>query len=78
MWWRRTLEIIGDMIVGDGVATVLAPQAHMRLWQTALPWTFWQRFVAWFAARPGLTRVVGGTQIVIGSWLVVLASRDLD
>lgn len=78
MWRRRTLEVIGDLIVGDGVATVLAPQAHMRLWQTALRWRVWQRGVAWFAERPGVSRVVGGTQIVFGGWLLVRASRHLD
>lgn len=78
MWWRRTLEIAGDLFIGDGVASVLVPQAHMRLWQRAMPWGGWQRCVAWFAARPGITRLVGSAQIVIGGWMVVAASRDLQ
>jgi hypothetical protein len=72
------LEITGDLMVGDGLATLLAPRGHMRLWQTALPWSVWQRFVAWFAARPGLTRLVGGSQIVLGGWLLARASRDVE
>lgn len=78
MWWRRTLEITGDLVAGDGLASVLVPQGHMRLWQRALPWSVWQRGVGWFAERPGLTRLVGGTQIALGGWLMLLASRDLE
>lgn len=78
MWRRRILEITGDLIAGDGLATVLAPRAHMRLWQTALPWRGWQRAVAWFAAHPNVSRLVGVSQIVAGGWLMVVAWRDLD
>lgn len=78
MWWRRMLEITGDLFIGDGVASVLVPQKHMQLWQTVLPWRGWQRFVAWFEARPGVTWLVGSAQIVIGGWMVVAASRDLE
>lgn len=76
MWRRRILEVTGDLTAGDGLATVLRPQDHMRLWQTALPWRWWRDFVQWFIARPALTRLLGLLQLVIGAWLIVRASDD--
>lgn len=76
MWWRRTLELAGDLTAGDGLATMLDPAGHYRLWQRIVPWRWWRRSVQWLIDRPGLSRVVGALQIVLGGWLMRLAVRD--
>lgn len=78
MWQRRMLEVAGQLTVGDGVNSIVAPKGHMRLWQQALPWSWWQRAVAWCAEHPGFIRVLGTFQVVVGAWLCARASRNLE
>ncbi|HEX6287767.1 MAG TPA: hypothetical protein VFZ66_01180 [Herpetosiphonaceae bacterium] len=77
MWWRRTLELIGQVTVGDGVTTIVAPQGHMYLWRDALPWQWWRSLAEWLAAHPGLLRTIGALELLGGAWLCVRASRGV-
>jgi hypothetical protein len=78
MWQRRILELLGQLTVGDGVNSIVAPRGHMRLWQNVLPWAWWRAAVAWCAEHPGVIRGLGTLQVVLGAWLCARASRDLD
>lgn len=76
MWTRRAIEVLGDLIAGDGLATVLAPRGHMRLWRAALPWRWWRSLTEWCADRPATTRLIGLSQIALGGWMQLRAARD--
>lgn len=75
MWKRRALELIGQLLVGDGLTSLLVPAAHMRLWRDALPFPAWYRMAQWFADRPGVTRLFGSFSLTIGVWLIIKASE---
>ncbi len=76
MWKRRALELIGQLSVGDGLTSLLVPQAHMRLWQDAFPSRSWRQMVRWFTDRPAVTRAVGLFSLAIGVWLCIKASEE--
>lgn len=77
MWQRRALEVTGELFIADGLVSIVAPAAHMRLWRDAIPVRLWRSAVQWLADVPGVTRVIGGGQIVLGAWLCRRAYRDL-
>jgi hypothetical protein len=75
---RRLYEIIGTLIIGDGFAFVFAPRPHMLIWVDALKLPLWRRLVQWFADHQPISRAVGVFEIVLGSWIVAQAYRDVD
>jgi hypothetical protein len=77
MWKRRTLEIVGQLFIGDGLTALLVPRGHMRLWQDAIPARSWRHLAQWFAERPGAARAQGLFSLTIGVWIVAKASRGL-
>ena len=76
MWKRRALEVTADLLAGDGLATMLAPVEHMRLWQSALPWAWWHELTRACIARPWATRALGLSQIVVGAWMMAKANDE--
>lgn len=67
---RRVLELIGMLIIGDGVLALIAPHRHPRLW---LPGPKpYQRFLEELMERPLLKRFLGVVQIGFGTWLASL------
>jgi hypothetical protein len=46
---RRIYEIIGTLIIGDGLAFLFTPRPHMLIWVDALKLPIWRRLVQWFA-----------------------------
>ena len=77
MWQGRILEVVGQLFVGDGVASLVAPIGHMRLWQDAIPAPWWRSFVGWFRDRPAATRAVGVLNVAVGVWMCLRASEEL-
>ena len=75
---RRIYEILGTLIVGDGVAFLVAPRPHMLIWVDALPWSAWRRLVQWFADRETAGRVSGVVEIGLGAWLLAQAYKDVE
>jgi hypothetical protein len=65
-------EILGLMMVGEGVIAMVHPRGHVRLWEGGARW--WQRMMGPFANHPQLTRVVGAVEAVAGFYL---ASRQV-
>ena len=75
---RRLYEIIGTLIIGDGLAFIFAPRPHMLIWVEALKLPLWQRVVQWFADHAPAARATGVVEIALGSWIVALAYRDVE
>ena len=72
----RVIEILGQVVVGDGVTCLIVPRRHMLLWRDSLPWTWWRTMVQWFADNPWSTMLIGVAELIGGTWLIVRASRD--
>jgi hypothetical protein len=68
---ERLAELVGMLMIGDGVLAVLEPEHHMRLWRQGP--AAWERIMDPFVKRPGLTRRLGAAEVALGVWL---ASRQ--
>jgi hypothetical protein len=71
----RLLEIIGQLIVGDGITCILVPRRHMLLWRDAFGSQLWRRMVQWFADNQGTTIMVGLAEALAGLWCILRANR---
>jgi len=67
MWKQRTLETVGMLLIGDGIAAALEPRRHARLWLGGP--RGWRRAMRYFARTPELTRCVGMAEAGLGLWL---------
>jgi hypothetical protein len=75
---RRINEIIGTILVGDGLAFLFAPRPHMLIWVSVLRLPIWRRGVQWFADHEGAGRITGVIELAIGAWLMARAYRDVE
>lgn len=64
---RRLLEVLGMLMVGEGVLMLLYPRRHLALWEGG-PW-WYREAVEGFIRYPNLTRAVGGLEAGLGLWL---------
>ena len=71
MTGNRLRELLGILLVGDGVMALIAPSRHSRLWQIGSVWM--RRSMQPFVNHPQLTRLTAAGQIGTGLWL---ASRQ--
>jgi hypothetical protein len=70
---ERVKELIGMLMIGDGVLGLIEPRRHIGLWRRGpAPW---QMMMDPFIDRPGLTRCIGAAEAILGLWL---ASRQGD
>jgi hypothetical protein len=67
---RSALAIL---FVGDGVVAAIVPARHARRWRFGPRWS--RRWMDWYAARPGVTRVLGLAEAAIGVWLATSTER---
>ena len=74
---RRICEIAGTLIIGDGIAFLVAPRPHMQIWIDALEWPLWRNMVRWFADHPAAGRVSGVVELALGAWLLARAYDDV-
>jgi hypothetical protein len=74
---RRILEMIGTLIVGDGLAFLFAPRPHMLIWVDALKLPLWRQLVRWFADHAPAARATGVAEIGLGAWILAQAYRDV-
>lgn len=70
----RFSELLGIMLVGDGVVAMMRPRRHMRLWTLRAPGL--HEMAVGFERRPGLTRAVAAAEIAAGLWLAGRALRE--
>ena len=75
---RRLLEIVGTLVMGDGLAFLFAPRRHMLIWVRALDLPLWQRTVQWFADHEAAGRATGVLELALGAWLTARAYRGVE
>ncbi|KPV53160.1 hypothetical protein SE17_11230 [Kouleothrix aurantiaca] len=75
---RRLLEIVGTLVMGDGLAFLFAPRRHMLIWVEALDLPLWQRTVQWFADNEAAGRATGVLEMMLGAWLTARAYRGVE
>jgi hypothetical protein len=68
---RRITELLGLLLVGDGVLSAVDPKRHCLLWEVGPELI--QKAMDEFARHPAATRVVGAAEAIVGLWL---ASRQ--
>lgn len=68
---KRILEVIGILMIGDGLVAAAEPERHGRLW-LAGP-RLWRRAMKPFVESPRLMRWAGVGEAGLGLWL---ASRQ--
>jgi hypothetical protein len=61
--WRHFAAMV---LIGDGVMAIVHPRRDAAAWSTGPKW--WQTLMESLHDRPGLTRVIGATQIAAGIW----------
>jgi hypothetical protein len=64
---KRMKELVGIMLIGDGVLGFVEPRRHMRLWRSGPP--AWQMMMDPFVRSPGLTRCISAAEAILGLWL---------
>lgn len=70
---RQIKEIVGLMMVGEGVVAMLHPQRYPLFWHPGPTW--WRRMITPFVERPALTCALGAVEAAVG---LCLASRQLS
>lgn len=65
---NRIIEILGLVLIGDGMVGLFDTGRHLRLWRRG-PDPY-QDAMEEFEARPGLTRVLSAAEIALGFWIV--------
>lgn len=63
----RGLEVVGMLMIGDGLLAAVSPRRHARLWRDGPE--DWRRAMAWFEDRPTLTAAIGLAEAALGFWL---------
>lgn len=64
---KRILELLGLLLVGDGVLTFVTPKRHCLLWEVGPQGC--RDVLDEFARHPSTTRWIGATQALLGIWL---------
>jgi hypothetical protein len=74
VWKSRLVETFAVLTIGDGWIEFLAPRKHSRLWVVGPPIT--RRIANWFVENPNYMRILGATQIALGTWLALRQYRN--
>ena len=73
---RRLTELLGLLLVGDGILSAVDPKRHCLLWEVG-PELF-QEAMDEFARHPAVTRVVGAAEAIVGLWLASRQEPELS
>lgn len=71
---NRVRDLLGVLMVGDGILMALVPERRMRRWRIGPDWL--RSLTESFARRPTLTRILGAATAVVGVALAVPRSRS--
>lgn len=63
----RMKEMLGLMLIGDGVLAAAWPEEHSLLWLSGPE--AWRETVRPFAEYPNVTRFLGVAEVAFGLWL---------
>lgn len=64
---KRVFELLGILMIGDGLLSVLEPRRHCKLWEVG-PEPM-KDLVGTFTEHPDLARVGGFVEALAGFWL---------
>jgi hypothetical protein len=64
---KRTLDIFGMLLIGDGLLAVLNPTRHCHFWEVG-PESC-RKLADEFAEHPPIARAAGVLEILVGLWL---------
>jgi hypothetical protein len=64
---KRGLELVGLMMIGEGVVGILLPTRYSRFWNIGPKWM--RKTTTAFANHPNTTRVICAAEIAVGLWL---------
>lgn len=70
---KRGLELLGLMMIGEGVVGLLFPTRYSLFWKIGPRWM--RQAVTALAENPNTTRLLCAGEIAAGVWL---AARELD
>ena len=73
----RVSELAAVFLIGDGVVSVGFPRRHSLLWADSGPGWF-RRAMVWCARHPTATRLIGATEILLGSMLAARQYRTVS
>jgi hypothetical protein len=63
----RLMDLLGVLLIGDGVLGMLHPAQHCLVWRTGP--ARWRELVEWFASHPRATRAAALAELCAGLWL---------
>ena len=66
---RRAIELLGLVMIGDGVLTFARPRRHVQLWHAGP--RVWRQMMKPFEEHPELTRWLGLAEAAAGCWLAL-------
>jgi hypothetical protein len=69
----RLLEVVGIMMIGEGVLAAVDPRGHTRLWSRGP--RAWEAMIEPFVEHPTMTRCLGAAEAAVGFWL---ATRQMS
>lgn len=64
---RRATDLAALLLVGDGILSLISPQAHARIWHVGPAPV--RGAMKGFEENPGLTRAVGAGELLLGLFL---------
>lgn len=70
---KRGLEVLGLMMIGEGVVGLLFPTRYSLFWKVGPQWM--RDAVSALAENPNATRLLCAGEVAAGMWL---ATRELD
>ena len=70
---RRLLEILGIMMVGEGVIATATPSRYAVMWFGGP--RLWRKPVAYLVVHRTVTRLLGLTELVAGMWIALRQQR---
>ncbi len=70
---KRGLELLGLMMIGEGVVGMLFPTHYSRFWKMGPEWM--RQVARTCAENPETTRLICAGEIALGLWL---AAHELD
>ena len=71
----RIAEMVGMLMIGDGVLAAVEPRKHVQLWRRGPD--FWEEKMDFFIERPAMTRLLGAVEVGLGIWVAAQVAPSL-
>jgi hypothetical protein len=71
--FRRFFEVLGLLMIGEGMAALIHPRRYLRLWRLGPEPC--KKIVDEFVAHPEATRALAAAELALGIWLALYAAE---